>query len=182
MTCVCLLVGLLGGLGVGAGIAAARQLPGERLFPLMAAGALGGLAVGALGRLIGLDAFALLIGSRPEAITGASEGMLIGALAGAAAWFALRRPAPPLEQVALFGTALGAAAGLLVAAGGGQMMAGSLASLAAAHPGAPLGALLTSQALPPLLLWLTSAIEGAVFVGAVSLALAILTRADRARS
>jgi DNA-binding winged helix-turn-helix (wHTH) protein len=182
MTCVCLLVGLLGGLGVGAGIAAARQLPGERLFPLMAGGAFGGLAVGALGRLIGLDAFALLIGSRPEAITGASEGMLIGALAGAAAWFALRRPAPPLEQVALFGTALGAAAGLLVAAGGGQMMAGSLATLAAAPPGAPLGALLTSQALPPLLLWLTSAIEGAVFVGAVSLALAILTRADRARS
>jgi hypothetical protein len=181
MTCLCLIVGLLGGLGVGAGIAAGRQFPGARLVPLMLGGALGGLVVGSLGRLIGLDAFALLVGSRPVAITGGSEGMLIGALTGAAAWAVLRRPGMARERVALTGAALGAAAGLLVAAGGGQMMAGSLAALAEAHPQAPLGALLSSQMLSPSLLLLSSAVEGAVFVGAVSLALAALARDERNR-
>lgn len=176
LICLCLLVGLLGGLGVGAGIAAGRQLPDNRLFPVMVGGALGGLIVGALGRLVGLDAFALVVGSRPAAITGASEGLLIGALAGAAAWIALRRPPPSLERVALIGAALGAAAGLLVAAGGGQMMAGSLAALAAAHPQAPLGALLGSPDLAPWLRFASSALEGATFVATLALAFGLIAR------
>jgi hypothetical protein len=178
MTCLCLLVGLLGGLGVGSGIAVGRLLGAGRLFPLMAGGALGGLVVGALGRLIGLDAFSLLVGSRPLAITGGSEGLLIGALAGAALWRAeLEGPAAPM-RVAAIGGLLGAVAGLLVALGGGKMMAGSLAGLAAAHPEAPLGRLLGE--LTPVLLLGAGAIEGALFVGALAVAFSLALRSRQA--
>jgi DNA-binding winged helix-turn-helix (wHTH) protein len=175
LTCLCLLVGLLGGLGVGAGIAAGRQLPGGRLFPLMLGGGIGGLAIGAVGQLVGLDAFALLVGSRPAAITGASEGLPIGALAGAASWYALR-PGVSVERAGLTGAGLGAVAGLLVTAAGGQMMAGSLAALALAHPQAPLGSLLGSPILSRWVELASSAIEGAIFVGALSLAFALVAR------
>jgi DNA-binding winged helix-turn-helix (wHTH) protein len=47
MTCLCLLIGLLGGLAVGGGSALGRLLGPGRLFPSMAGGALGGLVVGA---------------------------------------------------------------------------------------------------------------------------------------
>jgi DNA-binding winged helix-turn-helix (wHTH) protein len=178
MTCLCLLVGLLGGLGVGSGIAVGRLLGAGRLFPLMAGGALGGLVVGALGRLIGLDAFSLLVGSRPLAITGGSEGLLIGALAGAALWRAeLDGPAAPM-RVAAIGGLLGAVAGLLVALGGGKMMAGSLAGLAAAHPEAPLGRLLGE--LTPVLLLGAGAFEGALFVGALAVAFSLALRSREA--
>jgi hypothetical protein len=169
LTCLCLLVGLLGGIGVGAGIAAGRLIGRGRLSPLMMGGALGGLVVGALGRLVGLDAFALVVGSRPVQITGGSEGLLIGALAGAAAWLALERRLSP-ERVATAAAALGALAGLLVTLGGGQMMAGSLSVLAAAHPHAPLGTLLGETALSGWLRPLAGGIEGATFVGALALA------------
>lgn len=176
LTCLCLLVGLLGGLGVGSGIALARALQPSRLFPLMLGGALGGLVIGAIGRLIGLDAFALVVGSRPAAITGGSEGMLVGALAGAAAWLALRRP-EPLARAGAIGSALGALAGFAVIVGGGQMMAGSLAVLAAAHPEAPLGTLLGN--LPSWLRLASGAVEGATFVGALTVAFALVARSER---
>jgi DNA-binding winged helix-turn-helix (wHTH) protein len=180
MTCLCLLVGLLGGLGVGSGTAIGRLVGRGRLFPLMAGGAIGGMVVGALGRLVGLDAFSLLIGSRPLAITGGSEGLLIGALAGAAFWLAERASSAPPSAVAGKGALLGALAGLLVTLGGGKMMAGSLAGLAAAHPDAPLGRLLGDPS-PPLLL-AAGATEGAIFVAALTLAFALVLRSRSAAS
>ncbi|MGQ2991111.1 winged helix-turn-helix domain-containing protein, partial [Brevundimonas sp.] len=74
MTGLTLWVGLVGGAGVGAGIAAASlksPMPGPGSI---AGGALGGLLVGGLVKLIGVDAFALLLGQSPGAITGAGEG------------------------------------------------------------------------------------------------------------
>ncbi|WP_300974087.1 transcriptional regulator [Sphingomonas sp. LHG3406-1] len=178
MTCVCLLVGLLAGVGVGLGIAAGRLVGPGRLFPLMLGGAIGGLVVGSFGRLIGLDAFSLLIGSRPLAITGGSEGLLIGALAGAAFWrVEQERDALP-PQLAAVGGLIGAVAGLLVTIGGGKMMAGSLAGLAAAHPEAPLGRLLGD--LSPLLLTAAGAIEGAIFIAALALSFSLVLRSRRA--
>lgn len=176
LTCLCLIVGLLGGAGVGAGIAAATRLPGGRLLPLMVGGAIGGLVVGSLGRLVGLDAFTLLVGSRPVAITGGSEGLLVGALTGAAAWFALHG-SRSLGTVAAVGASLGATAGLLVTLAGGQMMAGSLAVLASAHPASPLGTLIGGPGLPYWARMASGAIEGATFTGALALALALAIRA-----
>ncbi len=173
MTCLCLLVGMIGGLGVAGGSALGRMVARGRLLPLMLGGALGGMVVGALGRLIGLDAFSLLIGSRPLAITGGSEGLLVGAMAGAALWLA-ERGRPTLVGITGRGAFLGALAGLLVTLGGGKMMAGSLAGLAAAHPEAPLGPLLAS--LTPTLLLLAGAVEGAIFIAALALAFALTLR------
>lgn len=179
MTCLCVLIGLLGGLGVGSGTALGRLLGPGRLFPLMAGGALGGLVVGAAGRLIGLDAFSLLIGSRPLAITGGSEGLIIGAMSGAALWLAeLDERALPTAVVGK-GALLGAIAGTLVSFGGGKMMAGSLATLAAAHPDAPLGRLLGDPS--PLLLLAAGAAEGAIFIAALTLAFALVLRSRSAQ-
>lgn len=173
LTCVCLLVGMIGGLGVAGGSALGRMWARGRLMPLMFGGALGGMLVGSLGRLIGLDAFSLLIGSRPLAITGGSEGLIVGAMAGAALWLAERgRPTP--SAMTAKGALLGALAGLLVTLGGGKMMAGSLAGLAAAHPDAPLGALLAS--LQPPLLMLAGVVEGAIFIAALALAFTVTLR------
>ena len=144
----------------------------------MLGGALGGMVVGALGRLIGLDAFSLLIGSRPLLITGGSEGLIIGAMAGAALWLA-ERGRPTLVQIASKGAMLGALAGLLVTLGGGKMMAGSLAGLAAAHPDAPLGPLLAG--LTPAQLLLAGAVEGAIFIAALALAFNLSLRSRSAR-
>lgn len=174
ITCLCVLVGLLGGLGVGSGSAIGRLLGPGRLFPLMAGGAIGGMVVGALGRLVGLDAFSLLIGSRPLAITGGSEGLLIGALAGAAFWVAERQESAPASAAVGKGALLGCIAGLLVTLGGGKMMAGSLAGLAAAHPDAPLGRLLGEPS--PVLLLAAGAAEGAIFIAALTLAFALVLK------
>ena len=178
LTCLCLGVGLLGGFGVGSGIALGRLLAPGRLFAWMIGGALGGLIVGALGRLIGIDAFSLLVGSRPTLITGGSEGLIIGALTGAALWQTGRDVAASPLRVAATGGLFGALAGLLVTLGGGTMMAGSLAGLAAAHPAAPLGTLLGT--LSPLLLLAAGAIEGATFVAALSLAFVLALRSRAA--
>jgi DNA-binding winged helix-turn-helix (wHTH) protein len=166
LACVCLLIGLLGGLGIAAGVAMAQQLLGRRLPATMLGGAAGGALMGAVVRLVGLDAFTMIIGSRPVAITGGSEGLVIGALAGASIWFALHGTLP--GRAIGTGAAFGALAGLLIAVTGGQMMAGSLAVLASAHPDAPLGNLIGDRML---LFWprlITSVMEGATFVGALS--------------
>ncbi|WP_168070238.1 winged helix-turn-helix domain-containing protein [Sphingomonas kaistensis] len=178
MTCLCVLIGLIGGLGVGGGSALGRLVARGRLLPLMVGGALGGLVVGSLGRLIGLDAFSLLIGSRPLAITGGSEGLIIGAIAGAGLWLAERDVAALPSATAAKGALLGAGAGLLVTLGGGKMMAGSLAGLAAVHPDAPLGRLL-AELSPPLLL-VAGAVEGAIFIAALTLAFALVMRSRSA--
>ncbi|WP_344710005.1 winged helix-turn-helix domain-containing protein [Sphingomonas humi] len=174
MTCLCVLIGLLGGLAVGSGAALGRVVARGRLFPLMAGGAFGGLMVGALGRLIGLDAFSLLIGTRPLAITGGSEGLIIGAIAGVALWLVERDRSGPTPALVGRGALLGAIAGLLVTLGGGRLMAGSLAGLAATHPDAPLARLLGGTS--PLLVVGAGAVEGAIFIAALTLAFALVLR------
>ncbi|MEY3668347.1 MAG: hypothetical protein RL572_1887, partial [Pseudomonadota bacterium] len=78
MLCLSLLVAVPGAAGVVGGFVLARRLaPTARGWPLLGA-AFGGMLVGALGKLIGVDAFALLFGRAPGDITGAFEGLLLG--------------------------------------------------------------------------------------------------------
>ncbi|MEO7277970.1 MAG: transcriptional regulator, partial [Sphingomicrobium sp.] len=71
---VTLFVAVVGAAGVSLGIAAAHLArPGSWRWST-AAGAGGGLVVGAFGNLLGLDAFTLLVGHSPNGITGAAEG------------------------------------------------------------------------------------------------------------
>src|SRR5262245_45205210 len=127
---------LIGAAGVVGGIAAARLVVRNFAFAGLVGGAAGGLVVGAFGKLIGQDAFMLLFGQSPGDITGALEGLLLGAAVGLADDLARRFAAASLQRNALLAAALGALAGLLIAATGGKLFGGSLSLLAENFPGA----------------------------------------------
>jgi hypothetical protein len=169
------LLALVGAAGIVVGIAALRLV--ARDFPLagLVGGAGGGLLVGAFGKLIGYDAFLLLVGRAPGDMTGAVEGLLLGAAVGAADDLARRFGAQrSFQRTAVMAAAIGAVAGLLIAVTGGQLLGGSLLLLAESFPDArlhldPLGSL-----LGPLAASATKVLEGAWFslcvVGALTLA------------
>ena len=178
LVCLCILAGLIGGAGVGLGIAASGVARGRALPWSIVGGALGGLIVGAAAKLVGLDAFSLLVGRSPGDITGAGEGALLGAAAGLAAWFGSASNRP-LAQVAVVAGLVGGAAGLVIALTGGTLMGGSLDALAQGFPESRItmdriAALLGEPAFGPLTRAFTSMIEAALFtvgcVGALTIA------------
>jgi DNA-binding winged helix-turn-helix (wHTH) protein len=133
---VTLLVALIGSLGVSLGIALARLVRPSSAAWSALGGASGGLLVGAFGKLLGLDAFALLVGRSPGNITGAGEGAVIGAAVGIAAMLALR--ASSVRRGALLAAGCGCAAGALIVLAGGRLMLGSLELLSSGFPGSRL--------------------------------------------
>ena len=169
------LLALIGAAGVVGGIAAARLVARNFPFGGLVGGAVGGLLVGAFGKLIGHDAFLLLFGQAPGDITGALEGLLLGAAVGLADDLGRRFAADwSMRRNLLLAAAIGALAGLLIAMTGGQLLGGSLERLAERFPDArlhldPLGTL-----LGPFAASVTNALEGAWFTlclaGALTLA------------
>ncbi len=89
LVAVTTLVATIGAAGVAFGIALARTAWQRSPAWSIGGGALGGLIVGALVRLIGIDAFDLLFGQSPGNITGGAEGLVLGAAVGLACWLAL---------------------------------------------------------------------------------------------
>lgn len=169
LVCLTVLVGLIGGAGVGAGIAGAGFASGRPGPWSIVGGAVGGMIVGAVVKLIAGDAFNLLFGQTPGDVTGAPEGALLGAAVGFGAWLASRGPRslPLRRSVAAAGLA-GAAAGVVLALLGGRLMGGSLAELATRFPQSRLrldqiGALFGESGFGPVSLAVTSALEGALF-------------------
>jgi DNA-binding winged helix-turn-helix (wHTH) protein len=168
------LLALIGAAGVAGGIAAARLVARDFTFAGLMGGAVGGLLVGAFGKLIGHDAFLLLFGQAPGDITGAPEGLLLGAAVGLADDLRRRFAAEgSIQRNVLLAAVIGALAGLLIAMTGGQLLGGSLALLAESFPDSrlhldPLGAL-----LGPFAASVTNVLEGAWFslclVGALML-------------
>jgi DNA-binding winged helix-turn-helix (wHTH) protein len=152
------LLSLIGAAGVVGGIAAARLVARDFPFAGLFGGAAGGLLVGAFGRLIGQDVFLLLFGQAPDDITGAPEGLLLGAAIGLADDLA-RRFAAGIKGHALLAASLGALAGLLIAATGGRLFGGSLSLLALSFP----GGLLHLDLLGQFAAIVTSTLEGAWF-------------------
>lgn len=134
IACLTLVVGLLGGAGVGFGIGAASLAPGGRGALTIAGGAAGGLLVGAVVKMVGLDAFDLLFGQSPGAITGAPEGALLGAALGLGFWLSQGRGSMSPRRSAAVTGACGAVAGLLIGLLGGHLMGGSLDLLADHFP------------------------------------------------
>lgn len=174
------LVGMIGGASVGFGIGAAGFFSRRRETLLLLGGACGGLFVGAVVRLAGLDAFALLFGSAPRAMTGAGEGVLLGAAIGAGVWIARGRR----QRIALLaGAVLTGSAGASAALLGGRLMGGSLAALTAQFPGARLrldhlGALFGEATFGSISQAATAGLEGALFGAAMVLALSLAQRQD----
>jgi DNA-binding winged helix-turn-helix (wHTH) protein len=129
---VTLLVAALGGAGVSFAIASTAFGGARSWQRITLAGAAGGLFVGAFGKLLGLDAFTLLVGRAPGGITGAMEGLLVGTGVGFGGWLAFRNGSVRRGS-ALAGLA-GAAAGLAISLAGGRLMLGSLELVAETFP------------------------------------------------
>jgi DNA-binding winged helix-turn-helix (wHTH) protein len=173
---------LMGGAGVSFGIAVAGLRRDRRW--MIAGGALGGLAVGAFAKLLGLDAFNLLLGRSPGDITGGMEGMLLGASVGLAAWLGMRDQWSPRRRIAAAGL-IGLAAGVLIVLLGGTLMGGSLDLLAVSFPDSRLrldqiGALLGEPGFGQISQIVTGGLEGALFASCVVGAM-ILARRGRFR-
>ncbi|MCL6699205.1 transcriptional regulator [Sphingomonas sp. NSE70-1] len=181
LVCVTVLMALLGGAGVGFGIAIAGK--GRAGYWQVIGGALGGLAIGAVTKLLGLDAFNLLLGRSPGDITGAAEGLLLGAAVGVGAWLA--GPATGLRRSAAIAGAIGGAAGVSIVLLGGRLMGGSLQLLSEQFPNSrlrldQLGALFGEDGFGQISQVVTGGLEGALFaacvVGAMKLARRVLDR------
>ena len=172
------LVGLVGGAGVSVGMAAAGWAARRPLRWSVVGGALGGLLVGGGAKLLGVDAFTLVVGTAPSGITGGVEGAALGAALGLGARLGDRRGGPPWGPAAGAGLA-GAAAGALIPAAGGHLMGGSLDLLARSFAGSRLdldglGALVGADRFGPAAEVVLGGLEGLVFgvcvVGALALA------------
>jgi len=174
------LVGLAAAAGVSLGIAAAGFAPSYRLLWTVVGGAGGGMLVGAAVKLLGLDAFNLLLGRTPGDIAGAHEGILLGAAVGLAAWLAAQGTASPRRNVAIAMLA-GALAGVAISLLGGRLMLGSLDLLARSFPGSqlelgPIGAWFGESGLGPVGRAVSCALEGALFGGCIVAAMLLARR------
>ncbi|MDY6923671.1 MAG: winged helix-turn-helix domain-containing protein [Pseudomonadota bacterium] len=186
LVCLTVAVGLIGGAGVGLGIAAGGLAPGRPALGDIVGGALGGLIVGGVVRLIGLDAFNLLFGQSPGDITGAPEGTLLGAAVGLGAWLGSRAPGRVSLRRGMAAAALaGGVVGAVIPLTGGRLMAGSLAEVAGRFPDSRLrldqiGALFGEAGFGPVSQIVTSGLEGALFSACVVGAMILARRAQAA--
>ena len=175
LLCITILVALLGGAGVATGLALTRRNGAW----VIVGGAAGGLIVGATVKLLGLDAFSLLVGQSPGEITGALEGLLIGAGTGLGAWFSRRTAS--VRRSGLQAAVCGGLAGLAVTLAGGRLMLGSLDLLARQVPGSRLrldhiSRLFGEASFGPVTRTFTSVLEGALFAAGVVSAMALAER------
>ncbi len=178
---VSVLVSTLGAAGVSFGIAGAVFASGGKWQWSVLGGAAGGLVVGAIVKLLGIDAFNLLFGRSPGDITGAPEGVLLGAAVGLGAWLGTRGGPLSLRQGVATAGLTGGAAGVLIPLLGGRMMAGSLDLLARGFPESRLeidqvGGLFGETGFGPISHVVTGALEGMLFAGCVVGAIVLARR------
>lgn len=184
------LVGVLGGAGVGFGIAVGALAPLRMGQWSILGGALGGLLVGSLVKLMGVDAFNLLFGQGPGEITGGPEGALLGGAVGLGVWLANKSSERPrLRLNVAVAAATGGAAGATIELLGGRLMAGSLHLLAQHFPTSRLhfdriGVLFGEYGFGQVSQTVTSALEGALFGACVvgAMIYARRRRGDREKS
>lgn len=167
--CVTALTATVGGAGVAFGIATTGlydRRPGVRMA---LGGAAGGLIIGAVVKLVGVDALHLLFGQAPRGITGAFEGLLLGGGVGTGVWLAARAGVSrSFRRTIAIAGASGLAAGALIPLLGGRLMAGSLDLLVRQFPQSRLrldtiGGLFGERGLGPVSLTVTGALEGLLF-------------------
>lgn len=173
MLCLCVAIAIIGAAGVALGVVAAARVAGASLSSHISGGALGGMLIGAAGKLIGMDAFNLLIGQSPGEITGAPEGFLIGAVIGASLWYCTEYVSNA-RRVWTVSLLAGSAAGLLIMLTGGQLMSRSLHALIQNFPESRLrldaiGALFGENGFGTLSQLAIGTLEAALFAGFVVL-------------
>ena len=182
LVCVTALVGFIGSAGVSLGIATAMFARRQSCFWSVAGGAGGGFFVGAFGKMLGLDAFNLLVGQSPGNITGGSEGLVLGATVGLAACLADRSSS--LRSGVASAALCGGAAGVAISVLGGRLMLGSFDLLERGFPGSRLrldqiGRVFGEVGFGPVTLGVTAALEGALFTAGIVAAIQLAYRRDR---
>jgi hypothetical protein len=178
--CLTIAVALMGAAGVSFGIALSRRWAGRAWHWSVTGGAAGGLIVGAVVKLLGIDAFNLLFGRSPAGMTGAMEGLLIGAAVGLGAWLA-HRFGERLRRGVVAAGVVGAATAAVVPSVGGRLMGGSLDLLARTFPGSrlhldQLGAMVGERGFGPASQMISGALEGGLFAACVVGAMIIAER------
>lgn len=123
-------LGIVGGFGVGAGIAAAEYISGGQAAWRIAGAVLGGMLIGGSVKLLGVDAFNLLFGRTPAGITGGVEGAALGLAVGLGSFLGGGFEAPRRWRPVAVAAATGAVTGVLIALSGGHLLGGSLDLLA----------------------------------------------------
>jgi DNA-binding winged helix-turn-helix (wHTH) protein len=169
---------LMGGAGVSFGIAAMGLLSDRRW--IIAGGAIGGLIVGAFAKLLGLDAFNLLLGRSPGDITGGMEGLLLGGSVGLGAWLSSLGRWSARRSIIVAGL-IGLAGGAVITSLGGTLMGGSLELLASSFPDSSLrldqiGGLVGEPGFGPISQIVTGGLEGALFAACIVGAMALAQR------
>jgi DNA-binding winged helix-turn-helix (wHTH) protein len=136
MLSVNILAAALAGFAIGTGIAAAHRYAGPKVAATALGAALGGLVVGAAAKLLGIDAFSVLLGKAPVGIAGGFEGLLLGGAIGLGSHLSIARVRswPSISGAALMGGIAGAILPLM----GGKLMGSSLDALNEAFPESPL--------------------------------------------
>jgi DNA-binding winged helix-turn-helix (wHTH) protein len=182
---IAIIVAVIGAAGVSFAIGSAAFAPSRSWQWFTIAGAGGGLITGAVVKLLGIDAFSLLIGRAPHNITGAMEGLVVGGAVGASAWFAHRMPLK--RQAAALGAGSGSLAGVAAVLLGGHLLLGSLATLTRDFPDSHLnvarfGGLFGEAQFGPITELVTAALEGALFAACVVVAIQIAGRRTGGRA
>lgn len=179
LTALTVLIAILGAAGVSLGAAAAieRSLS---WVGFIAGGALGGLLVGAVFKLMAIAALVLLFGRSPADVTGAFEGAVLGGLIGLGIWFGIQAERTRIWPAALCGLI----AGIGITISGGRLLGGSLDRLAYIFPQSqlrldPLGRILGEDRFGPNSAVATGGFEGMLF--AVGVTAGMLWAARRLR-
>lgn len=176
--CLATLVATLGGAGVSFGMETAHRLLPSRFAANVIGGMVGGMTVGALVKLIGVDTSNLLFGYAPGDVTGAFEGVLLGAAVGLAFWLAQIRYADSVRRSGLVAALIVGATGAFIPLLGGRMLGGSLDLLATSFPNSRLhfgriGMLFGETGFGPRTEIITGGLEGALFGACVVMALTL---------
>ena len=180
LTSVSVLIALIGAAGVSFGIAAARFANSDAWHWTVGGGALGGLLVGGIVKLLGLDAFNLLLGQSPGSITGAPEGAVLGGAVGLGFWLSVRFEGTLFRKI-LPAALAGGIAGAVIPAMGGRLLGGSLALLSDLLPQSRLrldqiGALFGEDGFGRISQIATGAMEGMLFAACVAAAMLLARR------
>jgi DNA-binding winged helix-turn-helix (wHTH) protein len=173
-------LGLLAGAGLGAGMATALTWRGRADGWVVPGTAVGGLAVGALGNLLGRESVGLLSGVSIANVTGPFEGVVLGTAAGFVAWATLR--IGYWHIVIAVCLIAGACAAALIFVSGGTLLVGSLQALTQGLSGtqinlANIGLAIGEPGLTGTVIALTVCAESQILI--LSIGLSILIARDR---
>ena len=182
LTAITVLVALLGAAGVSFGIAAVGLWNSTRWSATMAGGAAGGFLIGGIVKLLGLDAFNLVLGQSPTQMTGALEGAVIGAAVGLGLWLGRRQMCDmPLRFAILPAAVFGALSGVGIVMAGGRLLGGSIYELARLLPQSRLrfdqiGGFFGEVGFGPISQIVTAGLEGMLFAAGVTAAVLLAQR------